>query len=51
MIMLKPLTLWITINWEIIKDTGILDLLTCLLIIFLFMGQDAILRTGHRTTD
>ena len=28
---LKPLTVWITTNWKILKETGILDHLTCLL--------------------
>ena len=27
----KPLTVWITINWEILKEVGIPDHLTCLL--------------------
>ena len=27
----KPLTMWITINWKILKEMGILDHLTCLL--------------------
>ena len=27
----KPLTVWITINWKILKEMGILDHLTCLL--------------------
>ena len=26
----KPLTVWITINWKILKDMGIPDHLTCL---------------------
>ena len=29
--MLKPLTVWITTNWKILKDMGIPDHLTCLL--------------------
>ena len=29
--MLKPLTVWITINWKILKEMGITDYLTCLL--------------------
>ena len=29
--MLKPLTVWITINWKILKEMGIPDHLTCLL--------------------
>ena len=28
---LKPLTVWITTNWKILKEMGILDHLTCLL--------------------
>ena len=28
---LKPLTMWITINWKILKEVGIPDHLTCLL--------------------
>ena len=27
----KPLTVWITINWKILKEMGISDHLTCLL--------------------
>ena len=27
----KPLNVWITTNWKILKETGILDHLTCLL--------------------
>ena len=29
--MVKPLTLWITTNWKILKKMGIPDYLTCLL--------------------
>ena len=46
----KPLTVWITINWKILKEMGIPDLLTCLLR-NLYAGQEATLRTGHGTTD
>ena len=46
----KPLTLWITINWKILKEMGILDHLTCLLR-NLYAGQEATVRTGHGTTD
>ena len=28
---LKPLTVWITINWKILKQMGVPDHLTCLL--------------------
>ena len=46
----KPLTLWITINWKILKEMGIPDHLTCLLR-NLCAGQEATVRTGHGTTD
>ena len=46
----KPLTMWITINWKILKEMGILDHLTCLLR-NLYAGQEATVRTGHGTTD
>ena len=29
--MLKPLTVWVTTNWKILKEMGIPDHLTCLL--------------------
>ena len=48
--MLKPLTVWITINWKILKEMGIPDHLTCLLR-NLYAGQEATVRTGHGTTD
>ena len=31
LIMPKPLTVWVTINWEILKEMGLPDHLTCLL--------------------
>ena len=46
----KPLTVWITINWKILKEMGISDHLTCLLT-NLYAGQEATVRTGHGTTD
>ena len=46
----KPLTVWITINWEILKEMGIPDHLICLLR-NLYAGQEATVRTGHGTTD
>ena len=46
----KPLTVWITINWKILKEIGIPDHLTCLLR-NLYAGQKATVRTGHGTTD
>ena len=36
--------------WKILKEMGIPDPLTCLLI-NLYAGQEATVRTGHRTTD
>ena len=46
----KPLIVWITINWKILKEMGIPDHLTCLLR-NLYEGQEATVRTGHGTTD
>src|SRR5574337_374985 len=46
----KPLTVWITINWKIMKEMEIPDHLTCLLR-NLYAGQEATVRTGHGTTD
>ena len=46
----KPSTVWITINWKILKEMGIPDRLTCLLR-NLYAGQEEIVRTGHGTTD
>ena len=46
----KPLTVWITINWKILKEMGIPDNLTCLLR-NLYAGQEATVRTGHGTAD
>ena len=46
----KPLTVWITINWKILKAIGIPDHLTCLLR-NLYAGQEATVRTRHGTTD
>ena len=46
----KALTVWITINWKILKEMGISDHLTCLLR-NLYAGQEATVRTGHGTTD
>ena len=48
--MAKPLTVWITTNWKILKEMGILDILTCLLR-NLYAGQEATVRTGHRARD
>ena len=46
----KPLTVWITTNWKILKEMGIPNHLTCLLR-NLCAGQEAAVRTGHGTTD
>ena len=48
--MLKPFTVWITINWRILKEMEIPDHLTCFLR-NLYAGQEATVRTGHGTTD
>ena len=46
----KPLTVWITTNWKILKEMGIPDQLTCLLR-NLYTGQEATVRTGQFRTD
>ena len=46
----KPLTVWITINWKILKEMGIADQLTCLLR-NLYAGQEATVITEHGTID
>ena len=46
----KPVTVWITINWKIMKELRIPDHLTCLLR-KLYAGQEATVRTRHGTTD
>ena len=45
----KPLTVWFSTNWKILKEMGIPDDLTCLLRI-LYASQEATVRTGHGTT-
>ena len=42
--------MWVTTNWKILKEMGILDHLTCLLK-NLYAGQEVTVRTGHGTTD
>ena len=42
--------MWITINWKILQEMGILEHLICLLR-NLYAGQEATVRTGHGTTD
>ena len=46
----KPFTVCITTNWKILKEMGIPDHLTCLLR-NLYAGQEATVKTTHRTTD
>ena len=46
----KPLTVWITTNWKILKEMGIPDHLTYLLR-NLYAGQKTTVRTGHEITD
>ena len=46
----KPLTVWITLNWKILKEMRISDHLTYLLR-NLYAGQEATVRTGYGTTD
>ena len=46
----KLLTAWITKNWNILKEMGILDHLTNLLR-NLYAGQEATVRTTRGTTD
>ena len=43
------LWLWITTNWNILKEMGLPDHLTCLLR-NIYAGQEAAVRTEHRTT-
>ena len=46
----KPLTLWITTNWKILKEVGITDHLTCVLR-NVYAGQEATVRTRYGTID
>ena len=48
--LLKPLTMWITTNWKILKEKGIPDHLTYLLR-NLYKGQEATVTTRHWTAD
>ena len=47
----KPVTVWITINWKILKEMGIPNFLTLLLRSLYAISQEATVRTGHGTTD
>ena len=46
----KPLTVWITIDWKILKEMGLPNHLTCLLR-NTYVGQEATVGTGHGTTE
>ena len=46
----KALTVWIMINWKILKEMGIPDHLTCFFR-NLYAGQEATVRTGHGRAD
>ena len=46
----KPLTVWITIHWKILKEMGIPDHLTYVLR-SLYEDQAATVRTGHGIMD
>ena len=48
--LLKPLIVYITTNWNILKEMGIPDHFTYLPR-NLYAGQEATIRTGHGTTD
>ena len=48
--MLKPLNVWITTNWEILKEMEIPGYLTCLLR-NLYADQEGTVRTGNGTMD
>ena len=48
--MLKPLTMWITTNWKILKEMGVPDNLTCLLR-NAHAGQETTGRSRHGTMD
>ena len=50
LIILKPLTVRIATNWRILKEIGIPEYLTCLLR-HLYAAQEAVVRTGHGTTE
>ena len=48
--MLKPLAVWITKNWQILKEVEIPDHLNCLLR-NLYAGQEVTVRIRHGTMD
>ena len=46
----KPLTVWITTNWKILKEMGILEHLICLLR-NLYVSEEVKIRTRHGTMN
>ena len=46
----KTLTVWVTVNWRILKEMGIPEHMICLLR-NLYTGQETTVRTGHGRTD
>ena len=50
LIILKPLTVWITTNWKIFQELGIPEHLACLWK-NLYAGQEETVRTEHGTPD
>ena len=46
----KPLTVWVTTNWKILKEVGIADNVT-LLLRNLCVSQEVTVKSGHGTTD
>ena len=46
----KSLSVWLSINWKILKEIGIPDHLTCLFR-NLYVGQEATVRTGQGKTE
>ena len=46
----KPLTVWITTNWKILKEMEISDHFTCLLR-NLYAVQEATVRTGYENNE
>ena len=47
---LKPLAMWITTNWKILKEMGIPGHITCFLR-NVYTGQDAVVRTRQEAMD
>ena len=47
----QPLTVWITTNWKILKEMGVLDHLSHSLLRNLYTGQEATVRIRHGKAD